>query len=295
MTNRLDPLTSPREAETLARAIEHHLACPRCHSRVTVRAAEIRCARGGCGFTGAVADGIAVMREQRDGSFFDDKHAVMEHGSAEPGVRRCCYAEQATVIESAIPAGAVVVDVGCGPALPYRRAKAWTLIGVDLSYESLRANTGVDIPVYGSAADLPLADHSVDAIVSLYAIHHFGGETRRENEGRVARGFAEFGRVLNPGGSLFIFELSPWWPVWQVQCATWSIVRKLMPGMGIFFWRAYPLLNIAAAHLGRAATLRRVRFQTPALTPIPPVFACPSLKIPRFLFPFDVHLYHWTV
>ena len=190
------------------------------------------------------------MREQRDGSFFDDKHAVMEHGSAEPGVRRCCYADQASVIESIIPAGAMVVDVGCGPALPYRRAKAWTLIGVDLSYESLRANTEVDVAVYGSAADLPLADRSVDAIVSLYAIHHFGGQTRRENEGRVARGFSEFGRVLKPGGSLFIFELSPF---------------------------------------------RRVRFHAPTMTPIPPVFACPGLKIPRFLFPFDVHLYHWTV
>jgi hypothetical protein len=61
------------------------------------------------------------MRGQRDQSFFDDKHAVMEHGSAELGVRRCCYAEQAAVIESLIPGGVVVVDVGCGPALPYRR------------------------------------------------------------------------------------------------------------------------------------------------------------------------------
>jgi SAM-dependent methyltransferase len=295
VSNRLDPLSSTRDADTLARAIEGHLACPRCHEAVTVRAAEICCSRSGCGFTGAMADGIAVMREQRAGSFFDDKHAVMEHGSAEPGVRRCCYAEQATVIESAIPVGAVVVDVGCGPALPYRRTKPWVLIGIDLSYESLRANSEVDIPVYGSAADLPLADRSVDAIVSLYAIHHFGGQTRRENESRVGRGFAEFGRVLKPGGSLFIFELSPWWPVWQTQCATWNLVRKLMPGMDIFFWRTHPLLNVAAAHLGRAATLRRVRFQAPALTPIPPVFACPSLKIPRFLFPFDVHLYHWTM
>ena len=287
MSNRLE--------KTLARAIEDHLACPRCHDPVTVRAAEIRCSRSGCGFTGAITDGIALMRGQRDGSFFDDKHEVMEHGSAEPGVRRCCYAEQATVIESAIPAGAVLVDVGCGPALPYRRTKPWTLIGVDLSYESLRANTEVDIRVYGSAADLPLGDRSVDAIVSLYAIHHFGGQTRVENESRVARGFAEFGRVLKPGGSLFIFELSPWWPVWQAQCAGWNLVRKLMPSMDIFFWRARPLVKVAAAHLGRSATLRRVRFRVPALTPIPPVFACPALKIPRFLFPFDVHLYQWTV
>ena len=295
MSDRSDPLTLPRPIETLTRAIEGHLACPRCHDSVTVRGAEIRCSRNECGFTGAVADGIAVMREQRDGSFFDDKHAVMEHGSAEPGVRRCCYADQASVIESSIPAGAMVVDVGCGPALPYRRAKAWTLIGVDLSYESLRANTEVDVAVYGSAADLPLADRSVDAIVSLYAIHHFGGQTRRENEGRVARGFSEFGRVLKPGGSLFIFELSPWWPVWQMQCASWNLVRKLVQSMDIFFWRERPLVNIAAAHLGRSTTFRRVRFHAPALTPIPPVFACPGLKIPRFLFPFDVHLYHWTV
>ena len=295
MSNGLDPLTSTRDAETLARAIEDHLACPRCHDAVTVRVAEIRCSRSGCGFTGAIADGIAMMRGQRDGSFFDDKHGVMEHGSAEPGVRRCCYAEQATAIESAIPAEAVVVDVGCGPALPYRRSKPWTLIGVDLSYESLRANTEVDIRVYGSAADLPLGDHSVDAIVSLYAIHHFGGQTRRENERRVARGFAEFGRVLKPGGSLYIFELSPWWPVWQAQCATWNLVRKLLPSMDIFFWREGPLASVAAAHLPRSTTLRRVRFHAPALTPIPPVFACPALRIPRFLFPFHAQLYHWTI
>ena len=235
------------------------------------------------------------MREQRDGSFFDDKHAVMEHGSAEPGVRRCCYAEQATVIESAIPAGAVVVDVGCGPALPYRRAKSWTLIGVDLSYESLRANTEVDIPVYGSAADLPLADHSVDAIVSLYAIHHFGGQTRRENESRVARGFAEFGRVLKPGGSLFIFELSPWWPVWQAQCA------YLEPRAQAHAEHGHLLLARAPARERSGRTPRALHDAAPRPVSCaspdahPPGVRVPGLKIPRFLFPFHVHLYHWTV
>lgn len=39
--------------------------------------------------------------------------------------------------------------------------------------------------------------------------------------------------------------------------------------MDIFFWRARPLVNVAAAHLGRGATLHR-----------PPVFACPALRIP---------------
>lgn len=46
-------------------------------------------------------------------------------------------------------------------ALPYRRPKPWFLIGVDMSYESLRANAGIDLPVYASAGERPLADHSV--------------------------------------------------------------------------------------------------------------------------------------
>ncbi len=37
VSSRLDPLTSARPSETLARAIEGHLACPRCHGAVTVR------------------------------------------------------------------------------------------------------------------------------------------------------------------------------------------------------------------------------------------------------------------
>jgi hypothetical protein len=72
-------------------------------------------------------------------------------------------------------------------------------------------------------------------------------------------------------------------------------VRKVMPGMDIFFWRERALLDVAAGQLGSRATLRRVRFKAPLLTPIPPVFACPWLKIPRLLFPFHVQLYHWTV
>lgn len=284
-----------RDPYELARSVETYLACPRCHASVVVRDGQIRCGQSECGFASAITGGIPIMRGQLDRSFFDDKHAVMEHGSAEPGVRRCCYAEQAAVIEALIPGKAVVVDVGCGPALSYQRPKSSFLIGVDMSYESLCANTEVDLAVYASAGELPMADGSVDAIVSLYAIHHFGGQNRRENEARVARGFAEFRRVLKPGASLLIFELSPWWPIWQVQRTAWDLVRKLMPAMDIFFWRERALLDVAARHFGGKATLRRVRFKAPLMTPIPPVFACPALKIPRLLFPFHVNLYHWTV
>ena len=284
-----------RDPADVARAVANHLACPRCHGPVMVQDSRIWCSHTGCGFSSSITGGIPIMRAQLDRSFFDDKHEVMEHGSGEPGVRRCCYVEQAEVIEALIPSKAVVVDVGCGPALSYRRTGSSFLIGVDMSYDSLRANAEVDLPVYASAADMPFADGSVDAIVSLYAIHHFGGADRRENEARVARGFAEFRRVLKPGASLLVFELSPWWPVWQLQRATWNLVRRLMPGMDIFFWREGALLEVAARGLGGRAAVRRIRFKAPLSTPIPPVFALPGLKIPRLLFPFHVNLYHWTV
>ena len=182
-----------------------------------------------------------------------------------------------------------------GPALPYRRAQPWVLIGVDLSYESLRANTEVDVKVYGSAADLPLADRSVDAIVSLYAIHHFGGQTRRENESRVARGFAEFGRVLKPGGSLFIFELSPWWPLWQAQCAIMELCPEDRAEHGHLLLARAPARERCR---GTPWTLRDAPsrpFSCAGPDAHPPRVCLSRLEDPRFLFPFDVHLYHWTV
>ena len=72
-------------AGKLARGVEGRLACPWCHARVTVREDEIHCVRSGCEFTGSITGGVPIMRGQRNRSFFDDKHAVMEHGSASPG------------------------------------------------------------------------------------------------------------------------------------------------------------------------------------------------------------------
>jgi hypothetical protein len=47
---------------TRARSIEEHVACPARHGPITVRGEEISCSRRDCGFTGALADGIAIMR-----------------------------------------------------------------------------------------------------------------------------------------------------------------------------------------------------------------------------------------
>jgi ubiquinone/menaquinone biosynthesis C-methylase UbiE len=288
-------LSAPDRGDGLEKTIERVLACPKCQGGLAARGGVIRCLTDSCGFVGEIRDTVVLMHPSGGASWFDDKHQIMRHGSETAGVRRCCYAEQASIIESSLGPGTTVLDVGCGPALPYQRTRPYFLIGLDPSYESLRENVAVDLRVYGHAGNLPLANRTVDAVVSLYAIHHFGGRSRAENRDRVARGFKEFGRVLKPGGNLFIFEVEPWWPAWVLQCATWNVLRKLLPSLDMFFWREEPLRQVATTHLGRTAAYRTLTFKAPLWTPLAPIFALPRIQVPRWLFPFRVNMYHWRV
>jgi SAM-dependent methyltransferase len=219
----------------------------------------------------------------------------MQHGSDKPGVRRLCYAQQANLVEHHLRPGTLVVDVGCGPKLPYQRTRPYFLIGLDPSYESLRQNRDVDLRVYGHAGALPLPDRSVDTVVSLYAIHHFGGQTLTDNRERVGRAFAEFGRVLKPGGDLLIFELEPWWPFWKLQVTFWDQLRRWFPAFDILFWRENLLQSVCEACLQRPREYRRLSFSSPPLMMFAPAFALPHVKIPRLAFPFRISLYHWQI
>ena len=98
-----------------------------------------------------------------------------------------------------------VVDVGIGTGLLAREAcarigPAGSLIGVDpspgmLSHVALR---GVQLRV-GRAEQLPCIDGEADFLSLGYAFRHVSD---------VARAFAEFHRVLRPGGKLLILEIS---------------------------------------------------------------------------------------
>ena len=117
----------------------------------------------------------------------------------------------------------VVLDVGCGPALPYRRDPRWFVIGLERSFESLRRNADVDLRVHGTATALPLADRSIDAIVCFYSIHHMVGATVTQNRALVNAAFQEFGRVLKLHGEL---SCSSWLRSGRcgsssVLCGTW--------------------------------------------------------------------------
>ncbi|CAN5724011.1 hypothetical protein BH23GEM3_BH23GEM3_10060 [soil metagenome] len=103
-----------------------------------------------------------------------------------------------------LPPEGILLDVGCGSGqtmswfLAARRG--WTPIGVDLAPEGLDAarNAGLRRLLRTSALNLPLADQSVDLVITLNMLQHLplgGGD-------RIA--LAEMHRVLRPGGYLFV-------------------------------------------------------------------------------------------
>ena len=112
------------------------------------------------------------------------------------------------------PAGAAVLEVGCGPGhLSSRLAdQGLNVTGLDLDpamVERARANAEPAASsrvgpgptfVVGDAAGLPFADASFDLVVSTFSMHHWSDR---------AAGLSEIARVLRPGGRVVIWDLKP--------------------------------------------------------------------------------------
>lgn len=271
--------------------ILRHLACTACHSPLAITDGHIACTA--CASRGMVANGVAVMKDTADASFFDDRHDVMSEAKHDAATWSMFYEQQTKRIEALIKPGSVIVDVGCGPTIPYTPPDDCVLIGVDASYESIRANSLVNIPVYASSEALPLPDHSVDLILCIYSIHHMTGESLVENMLKVSNAFREFSRAIKPGGALVVVDLSPWWPGAILGNATWNLARHLLgKKLDMYFWRDSALMRLGQ-NLFNGATLQVETFRQSPFATFPPVFSLPSLKVPRIFYPFDVNLYRW--
>jgi len=271
--------------------ILRHLACTVCHSSLTIAENQIACTA--CDSRGRLSNGVAVMKDVADISFFDDRHDVMSEAKHDSDTWSMFYEQQTKRIEALIKPNSVVVDVGCGPTIPYTPPVDCVLIGVDASYESIRANSLVDIPVFASSEALPLPDRSVDLVLCIYSIHHMTGKNLVENILKVSNAFREFSRVIKPGGNLVVVDLSPWWPGAILGNATWNLARHLLgKKLDMYFWRGTALKRLGE-NFFKNATLHIETFRQSPLTTFPPVFSLPSLKIPRIVYPFDVNLYRW--
>jgi len=280
---------------TLPAQVERILACPVCRSSFSVVGDEVRCQNAACGFVGLLAHGVVVLGDRAAVSFFDDRHAVMAAGNSQEGVRCLCYEDQSRVVEGLVKPGQIVLDVGCGPTLPYRKPPETFVIGVDASYESIRANASVDLRVYGSALEAPLPDRSVDLVLAFYAVHHMTGQTLAENVRKLQRAITELGRVVKPGGELLVFEVSPWRPAWLAERLFWNTARRLLgKKLDMCFYTRAVYEQVGRAALP-TATLSVESFSTSMLSTFPPAFSLPWLPIPRLLYPFDVNLYRWRL
>ena len=109
-----------------------------------------------------------------------------------------------------VQAGAAVLDVGCGVGGPARTLAAefgCDVVGVDLVDEYCRAaelfadRVGMDDAVRfqrGNALDLPFDDRRFDVVWFQHTLMNVDAK---------ARAFAEAGRVLEPGGTLALYEI----------------------------------------------------------------------------------------
>jgi SAM-dependent methyltransferase len=124
------------------------------------------------------------------------------------------YGRIAADVAAVAPAGARVLEVGCGPGhLSTRLARQHGLevTGLDLDPAMIaRAQANADRPgsgngrrpafLVGDVALLAFPDGSFDLVVSTMSMHHWADPTA---------GLAEIGRVLRPGARALIWDFRP--------------------------------------------------------------------------------------
>jgi cyclopropane fatty-acyl-phospholipid synthase-like methyltransferase len=123
-----------------------------------------------------------------------------------------------------LPAGATVLDLGCGAGVPVTSwlAERFTVTGVDLSARQLalaRENAPGATFLKADMGQVGFPPASFDAVVSLYAIIHL---PREEQPALLAR----LARWLKPGGGFLAT-----WPVgaWEGEERDWN-------GWGATMW-----------------------------------------------------------
>ncbi len=106
------------------------------------------------------------------------------------------------MVRKHIPASSVVVELGCAGGVDYF-AQRYKMIGLDLSQRSLaKANGAYVARIQADAAQcIPLADGSVDAVISSYFWEHMQPIVKDKI-------LAECRRVLRPNGKLvFLYDI----------------------------------------------------------------------------------------
>ncbi|MDJ0942278.1 MAG: class I SAM-dependent methyltransferase [Kiloniellales bacterium] len=108
-------------------------------------------------------------------------------------------------VELPLPGGRIL-DVGCGDGglVRFLTREGAEVVGLESSEAQLRraeavARVGGESYLLGRGEELPFAERSFDAVVFSNSLHHVAPE-------RMDRALSEAGRVLRPGGVLYVAE-----------------------------------------------------------------------------------------
>jgi len=162
-----------------------------------------------------------------------------------------------------IPAGATVLDAGCGSGriFGYKLAAGCRVVGVDIGAE-LRDNPNVADPVHGDVQRLPFADASFDAALASHVMEHLS---------RPDEALAEIARVLRSGGRLLLLTPNRFHYVPLVaslvpqRLHVWFNRRRGVPERDVFatLYRANTAGRLRRLLEGAGLTLERLdRFET---------------------------------
>ncbi|MCB1906623.1 MAG: class I SAM-dependent methyltransferase [Rhodocyclaceae bacterium] len=189
------------------------------------------------------------------------------------------YRRQA-LMRAGLAPGMRIVDVGVGTGLVAREAATLAgdptlVVGVDPSPEMM---ANADLPegvrlVEGRAEEMPLPDAEFDMLSMGYALRHIGD---------LAAAFAEFHRVLKPGGRVCLLEITRPAHFWS-RALLKGYMRGVVPALARVvgggaetarLWRYYwDTIDACASPADVLATLRAAGFtdvrhhiETPALS-----------------------------
>ncbi len=191
-------------AETIPPACDWALVCPDDQTALTEAPDALACPT--CGRHYPIRDGIACFLAEPDTRYEGAYKNRVKYIPKRPGLVRelpLWLISNGYVWASRefVAAGAKALELGCAGGVAYFGTR-YSVAGVDLSLSSLKlARVSYDICLQADVCHLPLADRSVDAVLSSYLWEHIAPGAKPI----LAR---EVFRVLRPGGHMvFVYDL----------------------------------------------------------------------------------------
>lgn len=178
------------------------LVCPTCHCQLGKQSQAYFCAT--CDRLYPIVD--RVTRFSPPDEFYEGRYASTpasfhpDETSLIGKASLYCYSQHYLwYIRQHIPQGACILDVAGGAGIPYL-TQYWHVAGLEVSAPHARAMAQhYELALCANALDIPLADHSLDGIISRFFLEHVSPDSKREL-------VKEFHRVLKPGGWLITMQ-----------------------------------------------------------------------------------------